>query len=105
RATARRPGRRRWSPAARRRRARAPCREGTGAGGQPAASFDWMQVKVWPIILLAVPSIIRAPTDASVPEIATSADQSMVVGPSGGPESAIEAVASTAEPGAWPCAL
>ena len=42
-----------------------------------------MQSKVWPIILLAVPSISRAPTLASVPEIVTSADQSMVVPPSG----------------------
>ena len=70
-----------------------------------ASSFALMQSKVWPIILFAVPSIIRAPTEASVPEMVTSADQSIVVGPSAGPDSAIRAVASTADPGAWPWAL
>ena len=34
---------------------------------QAASSFVFMQSKVWPIILLAVPSISRAPTLASVP--------------------------------------
>ena len=68
------------------------------ACAQPASSFERMQSKVWPIILLAVPSISRAPTEASVPAISTSADQSIVVGPSAGPESAMLAVASTADP-------
>ncbi len=64
-----------------------------------------MQSKVWPIILLAVPSINRAPTLASVPDRFTSAFQSMTVVPSGPSDRRISAVASTALPGAWPWAL
>src|SRR3954451_11008061 len=64
-----------------------------------------MHSKVWPIILLAVPSIIRAPTLASVPERFTSAPQSMTVPPSASSDSVMLALASTALPGAWPCAL
>ena len=45
--------------------------------GRQASSFARMQSKVWPIILLAVPSISRAPTLASVPDRLTSAVQSM----------------------------
>ena len=44
-----------------------------------ASSLLFMQSKVWPIILLAVPSIRRAPTLASVPAMLTSAFQSMTV--------------------------
>src|SRR5664280_3836118 len=51
----------------------------------------------------ALPSIIRAPTPASVPAMATSANQSITVAPSGPSVSAILAVASTAVPDAWPC--
>ena len=64
-----------------------------------------MQSKVWPIILLAVPSISRAPTLASVPGDFTSADQSIFVPAVGAVGQAISAVASTALPGAWPWAL
>ena len=64
-----------------------------------------MQSKVWPIILLAVPSISRAPSEASVPEIVTSAAQSIRVPPLSPSARRIEAVASTALPGAWPWAL
>ena len=54
-----------------------------GVGRQaPPSSFVLMQSKVWPIILFAVPSISRAPTLASVPEMLTSAFQSMTVPPS-----------------------
>ena len=59
-----------------------------------------MQSNVWPIILSAVPSIIRAPTLARVPAIATSADQSMVVPPFAPSDRTIRAVPSTALPGA-----
>ena len=51
--------------------------------GRQASSLVFMQSKVWPIILLAVPSISRAPTLASVPDMFTSAVQSMTVVPSG----------------------
>ena len=64
-----------------------------------------MQSKVWPIILLAVPSIRRAPTLASVPAMLTSASQSMRVPPASPSDRRIWAVASTALPGAWPWAL
>src|SRR6185369_5811244 len=70
-----------------------------------ASSFDFMHSKVWPIILLAVPSISRAPSEARLPEIATSALQSIRVPPSSPSLRAIWAVASTALPGAWPWAL
>ena len=64
-----------------------------------------MHSKAWVISLFAVPSISREPTLAMEPRIATSADQSRVVGPASGPESRISPVASTALPGAWPLAL
>jgi hypothetical protein len=64
-----------------------------------------MQSKVCLVILLAVPSISRGPSEARLPEIVTSALQSIVVGPSAGPLSVISALASTALPGAWPWAL
>src|SRR4051794_4465927 len=64
-----------------------------------------MHSKVWPIILLALPSIIRAPTLASVPDRLTSATQSMTVPPAPSSDSVMLAFASTALPGAWPCAL
>ena len=67
--------------------------------GASASSFVFMQSKVWPIILLAVPSISRAPTLASVPAMLTSAVQSMTSSPSGPSERRISAVASTALPG------
>ena len=54
----------------------------------------------WPMSLLAVPSMSRAPTLASVPAIVTSAVQSIAVAPSGASLSAIDATASTALPGA-----
>jgi len=58
------------------------------APGRQASSFARMQSNACVISLLAVPSISRAPTLAIVPRIATSADHSMVVGPSAGPASA-----------------
>src|SRR4051794_38713570 len=64
-----------------------------------------MHSKVWPIILLALPSIIRAPTLASVPDRLTSATQSMTVPPAPSSDRFMLAFASTALPGAWPCAL
>ena len=74
---------------------------------QPSATiFARMQSKVWPIILLAVPSTIRAPTLASIPLRLTSAAQSIVVVPGSGPSTRfIRPRASTALPGAWPWAL
>src|SRR4051812_21373383 len=47
------------------RRDAPPCGRPTAAAQEPQreASFVLMQSKVWPIILFAVPSIIRAPTD------------------------------------------
>ena len=64
-----------------------------------------MHSKVWPIILFAVPSMIRAPTLASVPDRLTSATQSMIVPPSPSSDRFMLAFASTALPGAWPWAL
>ena len=64
-----------------------------------------MQSKVCPIILFAVPSMSRAPTLASVPEMLTSASQSIFVPPSSPSDRRMVAVASTALPGAWPWAL
>ena len=89
------------------RRLAAGRRHGAGGScGQPASSLARMQSKVWPIILLAVPSIIRAPTDASVP---ADRDVGRPVHrrwrPRSAPTSAMSAVASTADPGAWPWAL
>ncbi len=79
---------------------------GVGVRSVPVlSSLVRMQSKVWPIILLAVPSMSRAPTLASVPAMFTSASQSMVVPPVALSDRRIWAVASTALPGAWPWAL
>ena len=65
----RRPGRGRWSRRAATTRHQELHRRWTAdrrSAGQ-ASSLVFMHSKVWPIILLAVPSISRAPTLASVP--------------------------------------
>ena len=74
-------------------------------GHEAASSFALMQVKVWAVSLFAVPSMRRAPTEASVPAIVTSADQSIAVPPSAPSRRAIDATASAAEPGACPWTL
>src|SRR5690349_13512968 len=84
---------------------RAARRSGRLRSPQAVSSLVFMQSKVWPIILLAVPSIRRAPTLAIVPAMFTSADQSIVVPPPSASFRAIRASASTALPGAWPWAL
>ena len=80
---------------------RPPREQGLGQ----ASSFVFMHTKVCPIILLAVPSISRAPRLASVPAMLTSALQFIVVPPSERSVRRIVAVPSTALPGAWPWAL
>ena len=86
-------------------RALGPGPAGVGAGRQ-ASSFSFMHVNVWPIILLAVPSISRAPSGRKrYPRSSTSAFQSIRVPPASPSLRSIEAVASTALPGAWPWAL
>ena len=65
-----------------------------------------MQSKVWPIILLAVPSISRAPTlGERARDVARRRSSPSSSGLPAGPDRRISAVASTALPGAWPWAL
>ena len=73
---------------------------------QPASSLLLMQSKVWPIILFAVPSISRAPTEASVPgdqDVGRPVHRRRALG------AARRAPCSPSrrprDPGAWPWAL